>query len=45
MSKEGLYFQALYDLGISINLLSIASFAFLATCIFMFIYIVKKRGY
>lgn len=45
MTSEGLQFEALYRFGSSLNLFGFASFAFLATCIFMFIYMMKKRGY
>ena len=45
MTEEGLQFAALYRFGSALNLFGFASFAFLATCIFLFIYIMKKRGY
>lgn len=43
MYQQGIPFEALRSLALSINLLAIAVFVFLATSIFLFIYKIKKE--
>lgn len=45
MANEGLAFEGLHKLGTFFQMMGLASFAFLATSIILFIYIVKKRGF